>query len=1628
MIKAQQFNQIQGMNMDISPSKRPPTLAYQIKNMRITIEEANTLMSWSNEKGTQQLIVYDMLNPKQEFHIEGKVLGTCVLNNYLVLFVHNDYYDCIQGINFNEVTPIGYTFFKGNLNFKENSVFETLGVYEKETVQKIYWIDGVNQPRFINIAGDLQRIKEGPNTQFDFLPTDGVIPQVEITKRYETGYFQAGTIQYAFAYYNYYGQQTNLFYISPIQYISFDGIGAGVDALVSCSFEIKIKKESINTNFDMIRVFSISRTATDIQPKASIVKDIEIKRDSEGKVVLTDDIIFIDNNDTGTAIDYSQLLFMNNTPIVPNTMDQKDNTLFLGNFKYETIKDLEIKECTQKILDQDPDISKFISFQKVPLLTDSKSQYYPYTNQLQFNSTQIAGFKGGEWYLFGYIVQDINDRWSSVVPLGNVYNDVYPKVELTGNTYTTYIVQAVVSPTLVDSIYTLLRSSFKHQFKAIKFVIVAKTEAQRNVLCQGIVNPTVYCYENRVNKEAPFAQASWFFRPMMKHTPDYYQRQLGDTNTQQSPGGVSEFRHLASLGHYNLQVSQPKGEDHNHKSLGIKTITPKGNVEIQSMIDAPETLINVHFTQNDILDDKPATRTLYGVDQSIVTFNSPDIEFNDTMQLILDRREDLQFRIIGYTKLKSTNSNYDITSEDLTFVGKDIDCIYKADLNINKIGNTFDQSIPAAGLHNIWGTHVRGYRYQDELKNINTASTAYQAYYPVYPWQRSSSLTDQTQPSEEYNYVLPLKTKIMSNIRFCMETHLFSEEKKIWKKPITPIHVFNTGRLYIRIPNYIEDECTYYGDVDTLITHREYAGIRYYIGPWYKDFQDTTLLTHTFSWYDFNFYGKLLPSGVYLTEEGEKSIPEGRRYIQDPIRMKYKSSQHAVFGFKSFGSKQTILPQISAETLPTYYKETAKWNMGMASEDPDLFNKTEATKKEENIQIIDTDFDITTTNIANYLREKYGTPNEYGGVTTEFEGILIVKNATITLNNLTYYTALPVSFKEVTVSEKPAYSHHSSNEIRGVVRPFELEDNVIYTHDDIQLYKVKDRAVGTYYVRLNDNQSLSSNTSGPLYTSDIYDVGSDDGIFYIGEVYAPNKGALPTTNYDLQTYSWQIASEAIPLDGKKEIHLFGDTYFQRYDCLKTYPFTDEDPNQIVDIGSFMVETYINIDGRYDRNRGLLDNTNIVPTNFNQLNKAYTQHDKFLTSYINDRSFDVNNFPNTVTWTLTKVFGQDIDAWTHLTNTSIMDLEGNHGKLTKLINFQNNMLFFQDTAVGVIRYNENAALSTEKGLPVELGNSGKVTGKEYINGKIGCQNKRTIISTKHGLYFIDGNTQTIYAATQPQELAVPKGLSDNAFDTYLQAQEMSTARSFYNQDKQDVYFVFDNFDLPCLTYNEQTDQFTSFYDYNPEFIENIKDICYHIKNSKDTAYIWKQNLGEYNYFYTLNSLGNPYDLYSPFYITIVCNGEQAEATTDKIFNNLEFRSDTWSSDGKLKDFTTFDLLEVANEYQYGCLALRDIRQDISNDKFGDKRQIDIPSNLKKKFRIWRSLFPRAQRSINQVYLPNIWEDVSVNSTQELQAELPNKQPMTSRDRIRNTWTYVSLKKTTPNTDRLVLHDMIIYYYS
>jgi hypothetical protein len=72
------------------------------------------------------------------------------------------------------------------------------------------------------------------------------------------------------------------------------------------------------------------------------------------------------------------------------------------------------------------------------------------------------------------------------------------------------------------------------------------------------------------------------------------------------------------------------------------------------------------------------------------------------------------------------------------------------------------------------------------------------------------------------------------------------------------------------------------------------------------------------------------------------------------------------------------------------------------------------------------------------------------------------------------------------------------------------------------------------------------------------------------------------TKEAIKNLTWYPISETYSIINDSKIdNTYGDTVYQRYDCLKTYPSTEEDLNQNVDITSFMVESHINLDDRVD---------------------------------------------------------------------------------------------------------------------------------------------------------------------------------------------------------------------------------------------------------------------------------------------------------------------------------------------------------------------------------------------------------------------------------------------------------------
>lgn len=444
---------------------------------------------------------------------------------------------------------------------------------------------------------------------------------------------------------------------------------------------------------------------------------------------------------------------------------------------------------------------------------------------------------------------------------------------------------------------------------------------------------------------------------------------------------------------------------------------------------------------------------------------------------------------------------------------------------------------------------------------------------------------------------------------------------------------------------------------------------------------------------------------------------------------------------------------------------------------------------------------------------------------------------------------------------------------------------------------------------------------------------------------------------------------------------YGDTYFQRWECMKTYPFTEEDVNQIIEIGSFMLETHVNIDGRCDRNRGQL--TNVSPRNFNLMNPVYSQLNNFFTYRILDSSYySLNKYSNQITWTKEKIGGAEVDPWTNITLASTYDVDGSKGEIISLNTWKDKLFCFQSKGVSNILFNSRVQIPTSDNMPIEISNSYKVDGYRYLSDGIGCGNMFLIKETPSGIYFMDNVSHSLYHIGESiQDVTTTHGMT-----SWFKNNASGIRKLLYDDVNHDLYLVCDS---NSLCYSEVLGQFTSFLDYSGiPLIESYNNRVFTLHNNS----LYGMFEGEYNDFFPTTALVEGQSVtthnYQPWEFTFISNGsDNSTQDFDKIFSNIDYRMDI-SKGAVHKPDESLEYIQVVNEYQdTGKVALS--RSRVTSNYFNPQ-----DANLQKKFRIWRIQIPRNKNSI---------------------------------DRIRNPWCKITLGSNGTGPKKAVLHDLNVQYY-
>ena len=1575
-----------GMNRDLSVSAFNTEFSFENINLRLSTNEGNTMMSLVNEKGPKELPID--LDGYLDSYFYGTPIGTAVLNNQLVIFSHQEIndekYDYIflftieDNITDEGKIIRGTTLYKGDLNFSTSYPIETLVSYEANDIQKIYWTDGLNQPRLINIAASENTRIKWNDKSFDFITTLKLKEFITVEKQLGAeGFFGPGVIQYAFTYYNKYGQESSIFYTTPLKYISYQDRGAAPDdTSIGNSFKISIT--NVDTNFDYLRIYSIQRTSLNTTPLVKQLTDIPLKGIKDYKNNSLNPV-YSDNTE------YSLPIGKYYTDRKILTQEYSNGEHYTVTFEGSNITSFSKEASVQVIAwtEKDSKITYKILMSFQDFVYKCMNSLNGFDKDVSEGTTRIADACSNEnYYSLIKIEQELDRHMSSLAEekietatWGLLINNTVYYGGINRSMYTKwlyynyadqkwYIVDENTKPTIVSPEFEVQYADTitytdtgvngstidptELLYKGGENIVAGTMEQKDNTLFLGNIHIQRQYVESTLRDD--------IIKDLKNATiTSEYRNLIIDNNTS------SDYKYANQLsGYANRLNSYIKTSDYfkdalpcggfkkgDYYRLGIQFQYKSGKWSNPIYIDDIQqgnrfsitdsgTNLNIPIFKGSISDTTSYKLLQAGYKRARAVVVYPSIQ--DRMCLMqgvicptlytLEHRntnKDLYAQSSWFFRFARPNTTswdaqtgavYPQSNNTLPYVGVDADTY--DDNTIDKPNPAQLRSVEIQGSYN----EKNQFSIDDYFVTFHSPELVFEEQYKNVDYTGFSYC--QVGTAEV--------TKTFSDINIQTETPTIS----------------NLGAGFVH-KSFIHDKS--FGIV---------------AGPFYDD--------------------------CFVSDEDKEVIQSLEYKYPTPVKWfvyPWHSSRSLNNDFNRPSDKGTKTAVLKKKVISNLRYCTTEWieKKDITSEyTSQIWSSDEATIIKINDYIYQGNVD--TLLIPDYADGLYSccvTNDLREGTTTPFE-------------SSNYYWK--------TFSRKISDADSQGIWLWGM-------------WDTTSGWQRKLVDIGGNYVatvRGKDSVRMKYKSTPHLVTKISSGFNKPDNTLQILEIYrkeVPSELFGGTSENALMANTWIPCGEPVELDDNHGTTIYweyGDTYYQRWDCLKTYPFTKDDINQIVEIGSFMLETKINIDGRYDRNRGQANNLNMSPINFNLFNPVYSQIDNFFSYKIVDEdTYGHISYPNQITWTKTKQFGADVDLWTNLTLANTLDLDGDKGNVSKLIKQNDRLLAFQDTGIAQILYNENTQISTTAGVPIEIANSQKVQGFRYLTDTVGCSDKWSIEATPSGLYFIDSYEKAIYNLGQSLgNLSSPQGFNAWCKQNFPSAESTWTPENqdnfvtYYDKTTQDVYFINKDW---CLAYSERIGTFTSFYNYDAPYFCNLDDYGLWLSKKKnassgeeDLYHIYQHRTGEY-----CNFFGKEYS----FSTTLVGN---ADSQLSKIFTTMDLRA-TVDGDGeeyksdKYNFFVPFDSIEVWDEYQHGIAALKNtisMKHHLCNSD---------DSSIKRKFRMWRFDIPRDNAPI----------DKEAETTKGIFRTKTH--PM---NRMMNPWLYLKLENKDNSTKRTEIHDIAMTY--
>lgn len=362
MIKKSNYT-FKEVNQDITKSKHNPQYYFDGQHIKTLSTDNQSTGSIANEKGNELVLtipditivqsnntivtsINNGLNVLENInYINNGEIDNQLVNNILpevsfnqviighantregiILFTTDDNgMDCVWLVDniLNNDYNIRLLYLR-NLNFSTSNPIQAIFNYENDIIQKVYWVDGNNQLRFLNINHSIENgdLEDLINLNSNSLNVTGEysLSQIFINQITQGGSHTSGMIQYTYNLYKLNGSQTTTAPLSElIPLDSGEGNGGGeVNESVGASPLINI--ETLDNRYTHIKVYAIKYTSYNQEPQISVIVDEEI--DNYNLFSYFDDGSVLYN------ISLAEFSFLGSNVFVPKHIEIKDSRMF----------------------------------------------------------------------------------------------------------------------------------------------------------------------------------------------------------------------------------------------------------------------------------------------------------------------------------------------------------------------------------------------------------------------------------------------------------------------------------------------------------------------------------------------------------------------------------------------------------------------------------------------------------------------------------------------------------------------------------------------------------------------------------------------------------------------------------------------------------------------------------------------------------------------------------------------------------------------------------------------------------------------------------------------------------------------------------------------------------------------------------------------------------------------------------------------------------------------------------------------------------------------------------------------------------------------------------------------------